>query len=59
MRNAARNGKHSFEFLMKLIVPLFRLISMNMLQNIKGIFTGAINVMLILWDKNGKLVLNS
>lgn len=54
MRNGAKNGKHSFEFLMKLIVPLFHLISMNILQNIKGIFTGAINVMLILWDKNGK-----
>lgn len=54
MRSVARNRKHSFEFSMKLIVPLFHLISMNILRNIKGIFTGAINVMLILWDKNGK-----
>jgi len=54
VRNAAKNEKHSFEFLMKLIVPIFHLISMNILQNIKAIFTGPINVMLILWDKNGK-----
>lgn len=31
---------------------------MNILQNINRIFTGAINVMLIPWDKGEKGVLN-